>query len=201
MKKSFILLLVVSLTFALYGFSCSNSGGGSKAEPREFYIEGYQIKDVWYYCYGILEPTPDQPLDSGGGSAPIGAYYEESEPELQLTIPEEGYEDVKMYILQPGRGYSLVVQYFNDKEDTQRTSWVAFEVIVDGERYSSSGVTIIPSKKTQEGTAQIILFNPVPWQLEGKEVMIDVWVEDETGVQSEVYSFQVAVYSLWYPHL
>lgn len=178
---------------ALYGFSCSNSGGGSKAETRDFYIKDYQINNVWYYCYAYLEPVPDHPHDSG--SASTGGYFEESAAEFTDELPELNRG---MYIIQPGRGYSLKVEYFNDQEETNPVKWIAFEVFVAGERYTSSGHIVVFDKRVKENTAQILLFNPVPWYFEGKEVIIEVWVEDESGVKSEVLPIEVSVVSLWY---
>ena len=93
-------------------------------------------------------------------------------------------------ILQPGMGYSLEVNYFNDYDNTV---WVAFEVIVDGERFSSAGSLVI------DGLAEIVLFHITPYQIEAKQVEVDIWLEDEDGIKSEVFTFDVLVAGLSFP--
>jgi len=194
--RKFLLGFLVILAAVVVAGCPWDSDSGSGKQPREFYIEDYTISPIYYWCwYGLDQPH------TGGVPADAGA-FEESEVEvLDRVIPPET-EDGKMYIFQPGRGYQLTVEYFNDQDNT---TWVAFEIFVDGEKQSSSGAKIIPFRKEKEpevegeGSATILLLYMVPWNWEGKEVQVDVWVEDENGVKSEVFTFDVAVIQLWYP--
>jgi len=174
------LLLILALVVSLVCAGCPGDGSSSnKNAQRDFYIESHEISTIWRTCYGL-----DEPHDNGG------------EPdEIQKPVLED-----EVYKLQPGVGYNLIVDYFNDHTNTK---WIAFEIFVDGERYISSGSVINPAKKayleTEEGgKASIVLFDVVPYNLQGRDISIDVWMEDEEGVKSEVYTFDVAVLTLWH---
>ena len=195
-------LLTLALSIALILTACPfDSGGGSnnKHVERDFYIEDYRIHGVFFWCYYGL----DQPYSTNGVPADAEAFDQTkivTNPEIDLPEQEEN----KVYILQPGRGYVLEVDYFNDQDNTE---WIAFEIFVDDKRHSSKGEQVykkgkkVPKDEFEkgEGTASIVLFRSVPWQFEGKDVQIDVWLEDENGVKSEVFTFDVAVIQLWYP--
>lgn len=165
-KKMFLLVCIVLLCAGCPGGS---SNGGSE-EAREFYIEDYKIFSTWQTCWR---------LDSGSASEEV------SEPEpLEAPIKE------RKNILYPYHSYSLfITSHYNDHDNTK---WVAFEIFVDGERFSSAGAPFIEDTKST-----ILLFNRVPWSLVGKEVVVDVWLEDADGVKSEVFTFDVMVVDRW----
>lgn len=175
---SYVFLILILSVFLL-GCPLDNDGGSnSSVEEREFYIEDHQIMIAYYKCFN---PLIDYPTDSGGGS-----------DEILGPIKEDS-----RYILQPGRSYTLGLDHFNDHDNT---TWIQFEIFVDGERYSSSGVIAVVKKYKHLGEKElgILLFHSVPWGFEGKIIVIDVWLEDEDGVKSEVYTFEASVHSLWY---
>lgn len=178
-KKSFLIvaLVVVSMLCAACPFDSNSSG--SKAPPRDFYIESHEIYGVWRPCIYYSE-------DGGSGS-----------DEIQEPVEEEDSAS----IVYAGHSYILHVEFFNDQVNTK---WIAFEVFVDGERVMASGSAIPGTFKqvpeTEEGgMAWINLFNNVPWNWHEKEVVVDVWLEDENGVRSEIYTFDVVVIPrIWY---
>ena len=176
------LMLVIVLVMALVCVGCpDNSSNNKQVEQREFYIESHEIYGVYYPCWAL-----DQPQDSGGAS------YKISEDEVQ--------KEDEVYIIRPGSGYMVHLKYFNDHANTE---WVQFEIFVDGKRYSSSGSTLYPffkkhAEPEQEGETYIELFRYTPWYLQGKEISVDVWLEDEEGIKSEVYTFDVSIINIWY---
>lgn len=175
MLRNLILVFAISISFLCLG--CPDDNGGSNNVERDFYIEDYHIQAMWRPCFGL-----DQPHAEGTD---------------ELTQPE--FEDYN-YILIPGRSYMLTIDYFNDQSNTR---WIAFDVYVDGERFSSSGAIATVGKKIvkivePEGSTSIVLFNYVPLNLEGRDIYVEVWLEDKNGVASEIFIFDIEVHQLYY---
>jgi len=171
LKRKVSKMYKLTLALLLVVSFCIGCPGGSDSDSveRNFYIESHEIKSVYKPCFLDVPLKEEKPL----------------------------YED-DVYILYPRGSYVLFVDYFNDQDNTE---WIQFEIFVDGKRWSSRGSIIEHPKngpKDDKTIAYITLFETVPFTLEGKEVVVDVWLEDENGIQSEVYTFEVVVRQLWY---
>ena len=175
-------LVVVITLLCLIGVGCKSSGGGGDAvEDREFYITDYSIEHIWYACW--------YPMDSGSGSE--GETFQQADPEVESgDLPE--YSDSR-YLLRVGGSYMLFVDHINDKDNT---AWLAYEIFVNGKRYRGAGIADSIYKSRDQLWA-IVLFQHVPWDLRGKTVSVDVWFEDEDGVASEIYTFDLTITDWW----
>ena len=170
------LMLVIMLVVG-FCVGCPDNDNDSNVQ-RDFYIENHDVMGMWKPC---------------------GIYYSDASEEITESKAEV---EEHMILLYPGSSYILSVDYYNDQVNT---TWIEFEIFVDGERWSSSGIVAdyfgkkgSSQQEDGSGQARIILFDPVPYSFAGKEIQIDVWLEDENGVQSEVYSFDVRVIHLRY---
>ncbi len=180
-------LLISALVISLISTGCPGGSGGSsnKHVERDFYIESHEIVTVWRPCgfYG---------LDGGSGSA---------DEILQEGDPAQSEDFI--HIIYPYNTYVLIVEYFNDQDNTE---WISLETFVDGKRWSSAGSLIkgkyvksMVEEQEGHGKAVIDLVDRVPWNWVGKDVTFDVWLEDENGVKSEVYTIDVKVMpNIWY---
>ena len=175
-KKLSILALFISL-FYITGFSgCDGNGNGNGnfGYERQFYIEDHQIFSMWRKC---------------------GIYAVEDEIQGPIPVEEE------ITNLQQGYSYILAVDYFNDQDNTK---WIEFKILVNGEKWLTKGSVIQKYLKYPESTdgkrTSIILIDPVPWDWVEQEIVVDVWLEDENGVQSEVYTFDLTVEAVWYAY-
>lgn len=177
MKQLCYLISILLVSLAITG--CPSDNSGNKIQ-RDFHIENHYVRPEYIKCWYYLdEPMP-----------------------LASEMPE--YKEIveTLELIYPGHAYGLQVTYFNDQEETNRVSWIQFETFVDGQRYSAGGM-VVPDDggtgpKISKGPfANINLFHYVPYDLVGKTVTVDVWLEDESGVASEVYTFELYVQHRW----